>query len=70
MGFPGGAGGKKKKKNRLPMQETQETQAQSVGLEDLLEEGTGNPLECSCLENPMYRGAWQAMVHRVAKSWT
>ena len=52
------------------MQETQETQAQSVGLEDLLEEGTGNPLECSCLENPMYRGAWQAMVHRVAKSWT
>ena len=71
MGFPGGAGGKKKKKkNRLPMQETQETQVQSVGLEDLLEEGTGNPLECSCLENPMYRGAWQAMVHRVAKSWT
>ena len=27
-------------------------------------------LLCSCLENPMDRGAWQATVHRVAKSWT
>ena len=27
-------------------------------------------MQCSCLENPMDRGAWQAMVHRVAKSWT
>ena len=32
--------------------------------------GHGNPLQCSCLENPMDRGAWQATVHRVAKSWT
>ena len=30
----------------------------------------GNPLQYSCLENPMDRGAWWAMVHRVAKSWT
>ena len=30
----------------------------------------GNPLQCSCLENPMDRGAWQATVHRVAKSQT
>ena len=29
----------------------------------------GNPLQYSCLENPMDRGAWQAMVHGVAKSW-
>ena len=29
-----------------------------------------NPLQCSCLENPMDRGAWQATVHRVAKSQT
>ena len=28
------------------------------------------PLQCSCLENPMDRGAWWAIVHRVAKSWT
>ena len=28
--------------------------------------GRGNPLQCACLENPMDRGAWQAMVHRVA----
>ena len=30
--------------------------------------GHGNPLQCSCLENPMDRQAWQATVHRVAKS--
>ena len=30
----------------------------------------GNPLQYSCLENPMDREAWQAAVHRVAKSWT
>ena len=28
----------------------------------------GNPLQCSCLENPMDRGAWQATVHGVAQS--
>ena len=29
--------------------------------------GHGNPLQYSCLENPMVRGAWQAIVHRVAE---
>ena len=32
--------------------------------------GHGNPLQCSCLENPMDREAWWAIVHGVAKSWT
>ena len=32
--------------------------------------GHGNLLQYPCLENPMDRGAWQATVHRVAKSWT
>ena len=32
--------------------------------------GNGNPLQYSCLENPMDRGAWQAMVRRVAESQT
>ena len=36
----------------------------------LLGEDNGNPLQYSCLENPMGRGAWQAAVHGVAKSWT
>ena len=31
--------------------------------------GHGNPLQYSCLENPMDRGAWWVTVHRVAKSW-
>ena len=30
-------------------------------------EGNGNPLQCSCLENPMNRGAWRAMVYGVAR---
>ena len=30
-------------------------------------EGNGNPLQYSCLENPMDIGAWQAIVHRVAE---
>ena len=33
-------------------------------------EGHGNPLQYSCLENLMDRGAWQATVHGVLKSWT
>ena len=33
-------------------------------------EGNGNPCQYSCQENPMDRGAWQAMVHRAAKSRT
>ena len=32
--------------------------------------GNGNPLQYSCLENPMDRGAWQVTVHWVAKSRT
>ena len=33
-------------------------------------EGNGNPLQYSCLENPMDRGAWWAAVYGVAQSWT
>jgi len=32
--------------------------------------GHGNPLQYSCLQNPMDRGAWRATVHGVTKSWT
>ena len=48
----------------------QETQLQSVSQEISLGKGNGNPLQYSCLENPMDRGAWQATVHRVTKSQT
>ena len=37
------------------------------GLEISPRGGHGNPLQYSCLENPMDRGAWQAMVHGVSK---
>ena len=33
-------------------------------------EGNGNPLQCSCLENPWDGGAWWAAVYGVAQSWT
>ena len=33
-------------------------------------EGNGYPLQYSCLENPMYRGAWQATVPEITKSWS
>ena len=45
--------------------------ARDVGLMSRLgrspREGNGNPLQYSCLENPMHRGAWQATVHGVAR---
>ena len=33
-------------------------------------EGNGDPLQHSCLGNPMDRGAWRAKIHMVSKSWT
>ena len=32
--------------------------------------GNGNPLQYSCLKNPIDRGAWWATIHGVTKSWT
>ena len=53
---------------RLPAME--ETQVRSLGWEDFPGEGNGNPLQYSCLENPMDGGTWWATVHGVAKSRT
>ena len=42
------------------------------GMHACVGEGNGNPLQCSCLENPVDRGAWWAIVHNVTKirhSW-
>ena len=62
-GFPGGSDGK-------------ESSCSMGGLGSIPELGRSpggrysNPLQCSFLENPMHRGAWQATGHRVAKSQT
>ena len=40
------------------------------GLGRSREEGHGKIFQCSCLENPMDKRNWQAIIHRVAKSWT
>ena len=42
----------------------------NAGLERATVEGNDNPLQYSCLENPMNRGAWWTTVHKVAKSQT
>ena len=47
-----------------------ETRVRSLGREDSRGEGNGNPLQYSCLENPMDGGAWWATIHGVAKSRT
>ena len=57
-------------KNLPAMQETQETWVQSPGQEESREGENGNPLQYSCLKNPMDRGAWQATVQRVTESQT
>ena len=46
----------------------QESQVRSLGQEDPLEKGNGYPLQYSCLDNSMDRGAWRATIHGVAKS--
>ena len=62
-GFPGGSSGKESACNAgdtisIP------GSGRSPG------KGHGNPLQYSCLENPMDRGTWRATVHGFAKSWT
>ena len=47
-----------------------ETWVRSLGWEDPLEKEMANPLQYSCLENPMNRGDWWVTVHGVAQSWT
>ena len=66
MGFPGGASGKEPacQCRRLKRRRFDPWVRKIPG------EGHSNPLQYSCLENPMDRGAWVATVHGVAKSWT
>ena len=64
-GFPGGAVAKNLPANAGP--------AEDVGLIPESERspggGNGNPLQYSCLENHMNRGAWRGTVHGVAENW-
>ena len=61
-GFPGGGSGKE------PAYQCE--RHKRCGLGRSLREGNGNPLQYACLENPMDRGACQAIVHRVTESDT
>ena len=60
LGFPGGSVVKNPPANEGDM-------GSIPGLGRSPGEGNGNPLQYSCLGNPMDRGAWQAIVHEVAK---
>ena len=65
-GFPGGTVVK-----NLPVNAGDVRDMGSIpGLERSPGGGHSNPLQYSCLENPMVRGDWQVTVHGVAKSWT
>ena len=59
--FPGGSGGKESACNAGDP-------VLSLGQEDPLEKGMAAPLQYSCLENSMDRGAWKATVHVVTDS--
>ena len=59
MGFPGGTDGRDSTCNSVGV-------GSNPGSRRPLEDG-GYPLQYSCLENPMDRGAWQAMVHGVTE---
>ena len=61
--FPGGSDGKQSACNARDL-------GSIPGLGRSPTEGNGNPLQYSCLENPMDGGAWQTTVHRVTESWT
>ena len=57
-------------RNLLAMQEMQADASLISKLGRSPGGGHGNPLQYSCLENPMDRGAWWATVHRITKSRT
>ena len=63
LGFPGGSDGKESACNARDLGSLPRL-GRSPG------EGNGNPLQYSCLENPMDRGAWRTTVHGVTKSQT
>ena len=63
LGFSGGSDGKESACNVGDLDSI-------PGLGGSPGEGNGYLLQYSCLENPMVRGAWRAIVHGVAKSWT
>ena len=62
MGFPGGSDGKESARNAGDL-------GSIPGLGRSLGEENGNPLQYSCLENPMDRGAWRGTVHGVTENW-
>ena len=63
MGFSGGSDGKQSACNARDLGSIPGSGRSSA-------EGNGNTLEYSCLENFMDTGAWRAIVHGIAKSWT
>ena len=63
MGFPDGSGSKESDCNAGDLGSIPELGRSPGG-------GHDNPLQYSCLETPVNRGAWQATVHEVAKSQT
>ena len=71
-GFPDGTNGKKKKQKKKPTCQCRRQKVASLipGSKRFPGKGHSNPLQHSCLENPMVIRAWPATVHGVTKSLT
>ena len=65
-GFPGGTSGKNRPADAGDLRDL----GLIPGWEGPSKGGHGNPLQCSCLENPHGQRSLEATVHRVTKSWT
>ena len=63
LGFPSGTDGKESACNGGDL-------GSNSGWGRSAREGIGYPLQYSCLENSIDRGAWQATVHGIAQNWT
>ena len=57
-------------KNLLASAEDRKDMSSIPGSRRLPGVGNGNPLQCSCLENPIDKGAWRAIIHGVTKTQT
>ena len=66
VGLPGGVSGKEPAYNARLIRDM----GSILGLGRSPGRGTGSPLQYSCLQTAMDRGAWRTTVHRVSKNWT
>ena len=68
--LPGESRGQRSLVGCCPWGSQSRTRLKRLSMHACIGEGNGNPLQCSCLENPRDRGAWWVAVYGVAQGWT